>query len=100
MDRSSCSRGGQSALLEALSERELLDLKLAVVGYAGRHGMPARVGRDLLTLLLGDAARRPRLESAADWEGHIRWINADLNDAAFGKKLRQCIEAGYYSLSD
>lgn len=82
----------------ALAERELVDLRLAVLDFAGRRGLPAPVARDLLWRAVRDAVRGLALETRRDWESFLLWL-ADRDDAYFEETLRGCLRDGLYQLS-
>ena len=79
----------------ALSEREVLDLKVAILAYLGRQRLPGYLGEDLFPEVLLDATTDLRLEHLYDWESHVRWF-ASLDDDYFSDKLRKCLAAGFY----
>ena len=81
----------------ALMERELLDLRIALLAYLGRNSLPGVVGADLMRRILNEIGAELGLESAWDWEGWIRWTEK-LDDAYFDAKIRECLKDGLYRL--
>ena len=81
----------------ALWERQLLDLRVALVAALGRAGLPGEVGRDVMKRLLLDLPTELSVETAHDWRAFLRWVEG-LDDASLDTKVRQCLESGLYSL--
>jgi len=81
--------------VERLRERQLIDLRLSVIDYLGRHRLPGEVGADLLTDLLLAVPQELLLETARDWEGFLAWT-ASLDDASFDERMRSCFASGRY----
>ncbi|MDX1387720.1 MAG: hypothetical protein R3344_00915, partial [Acidobacteriota bacterium] len=85
--------------VEALAERELIDLRLRIIGFLAAHDLPGEVGADLEMYVLERAPRELRLEDEDDWETVIDWI-AKLDDDYLGQGMRWCMKRGYYRVQD
>ncbi len=81
----------------ALVEREVLDLRISALAYAGRRGLPGAVAGDLAWKLLEDALATLRSESRRDWEGLLLWLD-QRDDAYFDDLMRRCLSEGLYRL--
>lgn len=81
--------------VERLRERQLIDLRLSVIDYLGRHLLPGEVGADLLTDLLLAVPQELLLETARDWEGFLAWT-VSLDEASFDERMRSCFASGRY----
>jgi hypothetical protein len=81
--------------VERLRERQLIDLRLTVIDYLGRHGLPGEVGADLLDDLLLAVPRDLLPETPRDWEGFLRWT-AEQNEDHFDERMRRCFASGRY----
>lgn len=82
---------------EALLERSSIDLRLRIVAYLGRRGLPGEVGRDLLLEVLEEMPRSSRIEGRGDWEGFVIWVN-EIEDEHLDERMRECLRAGVYRL--
>jgi hypothetical protein len=82
----------------ALAERELLDLRLVVLDFAGRNALPGPVARDLYWRLLREAVRSLAVENRRDWEGFLLWLDAH-GDPFLEETIRRCLRDGLYRLS-
>jgi hypothetical protein len=85
----------EGSLLQ-LRERQLVDLRLAIVTYLGHHKLPGEVGADLMHRLLFRAADDLRLETSKDWEGFIEWLGEQTHNQ-FDGMMRECFASGLYS---
>ncbi len=85
--------------VEALAERELLDLRLTIIRFLALHDLPGEVGADLEMYVLERAPRGLRLEDEDDWESVIDWL-ARLDDDYLGQGMRWCMKRGYYRVQD
>ncbi len=81
--------------VERLRERQLIDLRLSVIDYLGRHRLPGEVGADLFTDLLFAVPRELMMETARDWEGFLSWT-AMLDEKSFDERMRKCFASGRY----
>ncbi len=81
--------------VERLRERQLIDLRLSVIDYLGRHQLPGEVGADLFTDLLFAVPRELLMETARDWEGFLAWT-AMLDEKSFDERMRKCFASGRY----
>jgi hypothetical protein len=80
-----------------LYERELVDLRLAVLAYIGKHRLPGEVAGDLLGAIL-ERLDTIRMEvNGRDWPAHLRWAGS-LDDAYWDERMRECLQHGRYSL--
>jgi hypothetical protein len=82
--------------IELLNERELVDLRLMVIDYLGRHRLPGEVGGDLMAGAVLDAGSSLHIETPGDWEGFLAWL-AGLDDDFFDREMRRCLKAGLYT---
>jgi hypothetical protein len=78
-----------------LAQRELLDIRLAVALFLSRNDLPVDLGADLEELAVVAASLELRLDGPEDWPSAVRWLNG-LDDAYFGKGMRQCFREGRY----
>ena len=81
--------------VERLRERQLIDLRLSVIDYLGRHRLPGEVGADLFTDLLFAVPHELLMETARDWEGFLAWT-AMLDEESFDERMRKCFASGRY----
>jgi len=82
---------------EPIVEREIVDLRLAVIDYLGRKGLPGNLGADLILPVLEDMPDEVDPATDRDWETVVRWISA-MDDAYFEERLRQCMVDDLYRL--
>lgn len=82
-------------LIDGLIERQLLDLRLAVLRYVGREGLPGTVGGDLMRMTLLDLARHLQIDTRFDYVSVIDEINA-MDREYFDERMRECFAAGWY----
>ncbi|MDX1389114.1 MAG: hypothetical protein R3344_07985, partial [Acidobacteriota bacterium] len=85
--------------VDALAERELVDLRLTIIEFLAAYDLPGEVGADLEMYLLGRAPRELRLEDEDDWQSVIAWLG-ELDDDYFGQGMRWCLKRGYYRVQD
>lgn len=88
----------RDASTDALVERELIDLRLAVALFLARHGLSPEVGSDLQRYALARAPAEIQPETAEDWESVLAWVER-LDDAYFRDGMRRCMEEGLYRVS-
>ena len=85
--------------LQPVIERELADLRLAVVAYLGRRGFPGEVGADLMLAVLEEMPRELKIETGRDWSGFVDWTDG-MDDDYFDGRMRRCLARGLYRLQD
>jgi hypothetical protein len=83
--------------LQALVERERVELRLKVLAYLGDRSLPGEVGADLFLRALDDMSARFEPETARDWESYVRWVDG-LDKDYFDARLRACLTEGLYRL--
>jgi len=88
----------RDASTDALVERELIDLRLAIALFLARHRLPPELGSDLQRYALSRAPAEIRPETAEDWETVLAWVER-LDDAYFRDGMRRCLEQGLYRVS-
>lgn len=82
---------------EPIVEREIVDLRIAVLDHLGRRGIPGHVAADLIRPILADMPEEVDPATDRDWETVIRWITS-MDDVYFEERLRQCMVDGLYRL--
>jgi hypothetical protein len=82
--------------LTPVYERELVDLRLKVLDYLGRLGLPGETGGDLMWRAVSSANRDLEIETYNNWEGFLRWLHT-LDDEFFDEGMRACFADGLYS---
>jgi hypothetical protein len=81
--------------IRLVNERELVDLRLMVIDYLGRHWLPGEVGGDLMAgPCWKDRActSRPRATGGLSWPG----LPGSTTTSSTGE-MRRCLKAGLYT---
>jgi hypothetical protein len=89
----------REAVVDALAEREVLDLRLKIIEYLASNDLPGETGADLEIYVLGRVSRELRLESEQDWKSVVAWINR-IDDDYLAQGIRWCMERGFYRVQD
>jgi hypothetical protein len=89
----------REAIVDALAEREVLDLRLRIIEYLARNDLPGETGADLEVYVLERVSRELRLEGEYDWETVVAWINR-IDDDYLDQGIRWCMERGFYRVQD
>jgi hypothetical protein len=88
----------RDASTDALVERELIDLRLAIALFLARHRLSPAVGSDLQRYALDRVPAELHPERAEDWETVIAWVDR-LEEADLKDGMRRCLEKGLYRVS-
>jgi len=81
--------------LVVMRERLLIDLRLVVIDFLGRHRLPGEMGGDLMIRLLLGAPEELVLPTPREWDQVISWINT-VDDRYFTRQMREMFVAGLY----
>jgi hypothetical protein len=82
--------------IDLIYERIFIDLRLTIIDYLGRHGLPGAVGGDLIRQTTVRAPLEVVASGPRDWRAVLRWI-ATLDDEYLDERMRQCLQDGLYT---